>query len=227
LAGFLAAYEREDRDAIVIVPVPHERTLRDHVADRRAGARLHRALLPYGHVRVTMVRDHPDGVHPLQRDAEGRPVVRLTARQSHDVVVLVHKLARATLQAVAYALGLGTRSVRAVHAAADPDRAARLAERWSELKAPVPLDVIECWDRDVPRAVERYVVGLASEGTEVTVVMPRRDYPRLRQRLLHDPTSPKIEHALGRYAHIAVADIPYYVRGVPGAIDAPPELASV
>src|SRR6476646_1523048 len=68
LAGFLAAYEREDREAIVIVPVPHERTLREHVADRRAGARLHRALLPYGHVRVTMVRDHPDGVHPLQRD---------------------------------------------------------------------------------------------------------------------------------------------------------------
>ena len=53
LAGFLAAYEREDRDAIVIVPVPHERTLREHVADRRAGARLHRALLSYGHVRVT------------------------------------------------------------------------------------------------------------------------------------------------------------------------------
>jgi hypothetical protein len=216
LAGFLAAYEREDREAIVIVPVPHERTLREHVADRRAGARLHRALLSYGHVRVTMVRDHPDGVHPLQRDSEGRPVVRLTARQSHDVVVLVDKLDRATLQAVGYALGLGTRTVRAVHAAADPDRATRLAERWSELRAPVPLDVIECWDRDVPRAVERYIVAQASEATELTVVMPRRDYPRLRQRLLHDRTSRKIERALGRYAHIDVADIPYYVRGVGG-----------
>ncbi|HEV8088732.1 MAG TPA: APC family permease [Actinomycetota bacterium] len=214
LAGFLAAYEREDRDAIVIVPVPHERTLREHVADRRAGARLHRALLPYGHVRVTMVRDHPDGVHPLQRDEAGRPVVRLTARQTHDVVVLVDKLDRATLQAVSYALGLGTRTVRAVHAASDPDRATQLANRWSELRAPVPLDVIECWDREVPRAIERYIVAMASEGTEVTVVMPRRDYPRLRQRLLHDRTSRKIERSLGRYAHIDVADIPYYVRGV-------------
>jgi hypothetical protein len=46
--------------------------------------------------------------------------------------------------------------------------------------------------------------------------MPRRDYPRLRQRLLHDRTSRKIERALGRYAHIDVADIPYYVRGVGG-----------
>jgi hypothetical protein len=46
------------------------------------------------------------------------------------------------------------------------------------------------------------------------VVMPRRDYPQLRQRLLHDRTSRKIERSLGRYAHIDVADIPYYVRGV-------------
>jgi hypothetical protein len=104
--------------------------------------------------------------------------------------------------------------VRAVHAASDPDRATQLANRWSELRAPVPLDVIECWDREVPRAIERYIVAMASEGTEVTVVMPRRDYPRLRQRLLHDRTSRKIERSLGRYAHIDVADIPYYVRGV-------------
>jgi hypothetical protein len=178
-----------------------------------------------------MVRDHPDGVHPLQRDADGRPVVRLTVRQSHNVIVLVDKLDRATLQAVGYALTLGSRSVRAIHAASDPDKATALAERWLELRAPVALDVIECWDRDVPRAVERYVVGFASDGTEVTVVMPRRDYPRIRQRLLHDRTSHKIERSLGRYAHIDVADIPYYVRGVvepvgDGAPRAPADLTA-
>ena len=42
--------------------------------------------------------------------------------------------------------------------------------------------------------------------------MPRRDYPKLRQRLLHDRTSRKIQRALGRYAHVDVADIPYYVQ---------------
>jgi hypothetical protein len=43
--------------------------------------------------------------------------------------------------------------------------------------------------------------------------MPRRDYPKLRQRLLHDRTSRKIQRALGRYAHVDVADIPYHVQG--------------
>ena len=221
LAGFIAAYEREDREVIVLLPVPHSRTAAERFSDRRAGARLNRALLPYAHVRVTLVRDHPEGVHPLQHDDQGRPVVRLTTRGTHEVVVLVDKLDRATLQALSYGLDLGATSIRAVHAAADPDRAARLAQRWMELQAPVPLDVIECWDRDIPRALERYVVAMASDTTEITAVMPRRDYPKLRQRLLHDRTSRKIQRALGRYAHVDVADIPYYVQGARPATPAP------
>jgi hypothetical protein len=213
LSGFLAAYEREDRDVIVIVPVPHEQTRRAHLAGRRSAARLSRTLLAHTHVRVTMVRDHPEGVHPLQRDASGRPTVRLTPRGLHEVVVLVDKLDRATLEAITYGLELGATSVRAVHAASDPHRAVRLAERWLELQAPVPLDVIECWDRDVPRALERHVVAMASPMNEVTAVMPRRDYPKLRQRMLHDRTSRGIQRALGRYAHVDVADVPFHVTG--------------
>ena len=212
VAGFLAAYQREDRDVIVIVPVAHTRTAGARLADRRTGARLDRALLPYPNVRVTLVRDHPDGVHPLQRDEEGRPVVRLETRGLHEVVILVDKLDRATLQAIEYGMDLGPTSIRAVHAAADPDRAARLIERWSELSAPVPLDVVECFDRDIPRALERYVVAIAKETTEVTAVMPRRYYPKFRQRLLHDRTSRRIQRALGRYPHVDVADVPFYVR---------------
>ena len=51
--------------------------------------------------------------------------------------------------------------------------------------------------------------------------MPRRDYPKIRQRLLHDRTSRKIQRALGRYAHVDVADIPYYVQGSGRAPAAP------
>jgi amino acid transporter len=212
VGGFLAAYERDDRDVVVIVPVPHARTPAARLADRRAGARLDRALLPYPNVRVTLVRDHPDGVHPLQRDDAGRPVVRLSARGLHEVVILVDKLDRATLEAISYSMDLGATSIRAVHAAADPEHAARLIARWSELRAPVPLDVIECWDRDITRALEIHVLGLTKETTEVTAVMPRRYYPKIRQRLLHDRTSRSIQRALGRYAHVDVSDVPYYVR---------------
>ncbi len=173
-----------------------------------------------------MVRDHPDGVHPLQRGEDGRPVVRLAPRSMHEAIVLVDKLDRATLRAISYAMTLGATSVRAVHAAADPTRANRLAARWQELKAPVPLDVIECLDRDVPRTIERYVVEKARDSVEVTVVMPRRDFPKLRQRLLHDRTSRKIQRAMGRYAHVDVADVPYVVQGRSTVTPQPAEASS-
>jgi hypothetical protein len=187
-------------------------------------SKLTRALLTHQHVRVTMVRDHPEGVHPLQRAPDGRPTVRLAARGVHEVVILVDKLDRATLEAITYGLELGATSVRAVHAASDPDRAGRLAQRWLELQAPVPLDVIECWDRDVPRALERHVVAMASPTSEVTAVMPRRDYAKLRQRLLHDRTSRKIQRALGRYPHVDVADVPFHLTG--GRPAAPPPVGA-
>jgi amino acid transporter len=210
LAGFVGAMPA-DKDITVIVPVPHEPpSIWDRVSDGRAGARLTRALLPYERVRVTLVRDHPDGVHPLQHDAQGRPVVRLTPRGQHHVVVLIDKLDQAVLRALHYAMTFGATDVRAVHAAVDPERAMVLTERWMQHGVPIPLDVIECWDRNIPRALERHVLALGSHGAEVTVVMPRRDFPTFRQRLLHDRTSGSIMKALGRYPHIDVAAVPYF-----------------
>jgi hypothetical protein len=79
-----------------------------------------------------------------------------------------------------------------------------------DLRVPIDLDLVECWDRDVSRSVERYVVDLMGRDTEVTVVLPRRDFARVTQRLLHDRTSRSIARALGRYEHVDVAVVPYF-----------------
>ena len=115
------------------------------------------------------------------------------------------------MQAVSYALSLGASEVAAVHAAVDPDVQDELISRWMDLRVPVPLDLVECWDRDVARSVERYVVDLMDPVTEITVVLPRRDFARLTQRLLHDRTSRGIARALGRYEHVDIAVVPYHL----------------
>lgn len=214
LAGFIGAMPN-DRDVNVLIPVSHETSARERLFEARAGARLTRALLPYEQVRVTLVRDHPDGVHPLSFDDRGMPVVRLAPRGRHTAIVLVDKLDSAVLRAVRYPLTLGCTEVWAIHAAVDPDRAGMLVKKWMEARMPVPLDVIECWDRNVTRALEEYVLSRSDRGTEVTVVMARRDFPKLRQRLLHDRTGSKIMRALGRYPHIDVARVPYYLASRP------------
>jgi amino acid transporter len=208
LAGFVGGLPH-DRDVNILMPVTHEVSARERFSDSRAGARLSKALLPYARVRVTLVRDHPGGAHPPGHDDAG-PLVRFTPRGTHSAIVLVDRLDRAVLNAVTFALSLGATDVRAVHAANDPDRAAKLVEQWVDFHLPLTLDVIECWDRNIPKALEDYVLELARPSTEVTVVMPRRDFPKLYQRLLHDRTSHRISRALGRHPHVDIAAVPLY-----------------
>jgi amino acid transporter len=209
LAGFVGGLP-PDRDVNILMPVSHEVSRLERLSESRTGTRLARALLPYEQVRLTLVRDHPEGVHPLTKGADGHATVRLAPRGTHTAVVLVDKLDQATLRAIRYARTLGANDVFAVHAALDPAKAAVLADVWMSEHLPIPLALVECWDRNVARSLEEDVLRLSKDGTEVTVVMPRRDFPKLRQRLLHDRTSRRISKALGRYPHIDVAIVPYY-----------------
>ncbi|MGZ8652788.1 MAG: hypothetical protein ACXWX5_11535, partial [Actinomycetota bacterium] len=210
LAGFVGGLPA-DRDVNILMPVPHEVSRLERLSESRAGTRLARALLPYEQVRLTLVRDHPHGVHQLTRSADGHAAVRLSPRGTHTAVVLVDKMDRATLRAIHYARTLGANDVFAVHAALDPADAAVLADVWMSLHVPIPLALVECWDRNVARSLEQDVLRLSKDGIEVTVVMPRRDFPQLRQRLLHDRTSRRIAKTLGRYPHVDVAIVPYYM----------------
>jgi amino acid transporter len=211
LAGFVAALG-EDADVNVIVPGPARTRWLERVRRGRAGALLARALAPYRRVRVTLVRDHEGQGHdvgqPLDGDGNGR--IRVIPRSGHDVIVLVDQPDRAVFRAVRYALSLGAREVRAVHAAVDPDTQDELMERWMDLRIPIELDLVECWDRDIARSLERYVVERMRPNAEITVVIPRRDFATLRQRLVHDRTSRRITRTLNRYPHVDVAVVPYF-----------------
>jgi amino acid transporter len=205
-------------EVTIVVPGPARTMWLERLRRGRTGARIASALAPYPSVRMTLVRDHPGAGHPVTTDEDGRRQVHLTPRDDHRVLVLIDRPDRAALRAVDYALSLGARDVRAVHAAVDPDLQTELIERWMALRVPIELDLVECWDRDVARSLELQVVGLMGPRTEVTVVLPRRDFATLRQRLLHDRTSRRIARALGRYEHVDLAVIPYFFpKRLPGA----------
>jgi hypothetical protein len=178
---------------------------------RRLTTQITHELLPYDRVRVTIVRDHLGPGHQVVEAEGGGKLIRFAPRATHRVVVLVEKADQATMRAVHYAMALGGADIRAVHAAVDQENQERLIRRWMELSVPVPLDVIECWDRNVARSLEEYVVSFMGKRYEVTAVLARRDYPHAIQRLLHDRTSAKIVRALGRYEHVDLAVVPYFL----------------
>ncbi len=215
IAAFASDLAAES-DVTVIVPAPSRMGRLERLRRGRTGARLARTLAAHPRVRVTLVRDHP-------HDDGGGPN-RMLPRAGHRAVVLVDRPDRAALQAVRYALTLGADEVTAVHAAVDPEMQDELIARWMDLRVPIALDLVECWDRDVARSVERYVVDLMGPRTEVTVVLPRRDFARARQRLLHDRTSRSIARALERYEHVDIAVVPFFLgrsgpsQGPPGSV---------
>ena len=151
-------------------------------------------------------------LHEGAREATVAPVFR-----RHTVFVLVDRLDRSAARAVRYARTLRPDELRALHAAADPDRAQELAEEWENLPlAMFPLELVECPDRRIERAVLKVVAEEIADGrTEVTVLLPRREYSALWHRLLHDRTSESIARTLAVLPHTSVTFVPYHL-GEPG-----------
>ena len=101
--------------------------------------------------------------------------------------------------------------MRAVHAAVDPVVASELATEWTRLGlSRVPLEIIDCPDRRIQRTLAETVAEETHAGdTEVTVLVPQRQYRRSWHQLLHDSTSKRIVDALSTLPHANVTIVPY------------------
>jgi hypothetical protein len=130
----------------------------------------------------------------------------------HTVLVLIDRLDLAVLRALRYAGSLRPTSVQAVHVMLDDQVAAQLRADWVERKLGdrVPLMVIDCDDRRlVHRVAELALNTVVTDRAEVTVLLPRRTFGRLTQRLLHDRTADRIAAAVSRIPHVAATIVPF------------------
>jgi amino acid transporter len=128
------------------------------------------------------------------------------------VLVFVDEFNLATIAALRYARGLRPTELRAVHFVIDQERANELRGAWLRANRGIPLDLVDCPDRRLTRAAAEVVAEEASEpGTHVTVVLPRRSYPPLIGRLLHDQTADKIARVVSRIPRSAATIIPFDV----------------
>jgi amino acid transporter len=143
---------------------------------------------------------------------DGRKVPHPPNYTRRTVLVLVDDFNLATIAALRYARGLRPTGLRAVHFVIDTDRAKELREAWLRADRGIPLDLVDCPDRRVARAAGELVAKEAGEpGTHVTVVLPRRSYPALLGRLLHDQTADKIARVVSRIPRCAATIIPFDV----------------
>jgi amino acid transporter len=130
----------------------------------------------------------------------------------HVVLVLVDRLDLAVIRAIRYAGSLRPTDIRAVHLMIDSEVAEELQRDWIErgLGDRVPLEMVECADRRLIRGAATVALRtVIQDQAEVTVLLPRRSFRRVWQRLLHDRTADKIAYAVSRIPHVAATIVPF------------------
>ncbi len=151
---------------------------------------------------------------------EAREAVTAPILRYHTVLVMIENIDQSSARAVQYARSLTPDDLRAVHIGTDEDHAADLAEEWTRLGlARVPLEIVECPDRRISRCALEVVAEAANEGnTEVSVLIPRREYTRFWHRFLHDHTADAIAKALADVPHANVTFVPYHLGKRPDVV---------
>ncbi len=130
----------------------------------------------------------------------------------HVVLVAVDRLDLAVIRALRYAGSLRPTDIRAVHLVLDSDEAHELQSQWIArgLGDRVPLELVECADRRLIRGASKLALRtVIQDQAEVTVLLPRRSFRRVSQRLLHDRTADKIAYAVSRIPHVAATIVPF------------------
>jgi amino acid transporter len=130
----------------------------------------------------------------------------------HTIIVLVDRLDLAVLRALRYAGSLRPTELRVVHVVLDAEEASELQQAWIDrgLEERYPLETVEAPDRRLDRLVKELALDtVIQERSEVTILLPRRSFHRVSQRLLHDRTADRIAQAVAKIPHVAATIVPF------------------
>jgi amino acid transporter len=172
---------------------------------------------------VRLNRQYEAEAAELEEDAPRAAEAKILRR--HVVLVLIDSLDVASARAIQYARTLTPDELRAVHFDLDPVRTEDLSVAWRHLGlSRLSLEIIECEDRRLARAAAELVAQVTASGdTEVSVLIPRRQYGQFWHRFLHDRSADDIGDTLATLPHCNVTIVPYQLRPRAGKKDGPSE----
>jgi amino acid transporter len=127
----------------------------------------------------------------------------------HEVLIFVENLDRPAVAAIQYARQLNPLNLTIVHIAIDPDHARELAALWTRVHIPVPLEILDCPDRNLLASAREVIADHMRPDTELTVLLPKRRYLSPWRRVLHDNSSAGLFKALGSMEGVNVMIVPF------------------
>ena len=148
------------------------------------------------------------------------PQSRVLPSRVH-AVVLVAKIHKPTLRALAYARASRPSRLEALTVNVDPDETRSLLEEWERRGIPVRLKVLDSPYREVTRPVLDYVRGLRGDNPRelVVVYVPEYVLGRWWEHLLHNQSALRLKSRLHFMPGVVVASVPWQLHSSQGAED--------
>ncbi|MGZ4446009.1 MAG: APC family permease [Nocardioides sp.] len=152
----------------------------------------------YDNVQAELAADEEDKVMPTRVHA----------------IVLVSKLHKPTLRALAFAKATRPNVLEGVYVAADPVDTNRLLQEWDERNLGVPLKVLHSPYRELIKPIVDYAMEIkkANPRGVVAVYIPEYVVGRWWEQLLHNQTALRLKGRLLFAPGVMVTSVPYQLR---------------
>ncbi|MFC5905643.1 APC family permease [Streptacidiphilus monticola] len=142
------------------------------------------------------------------------PVSATRPRYRRQIMyILVDRVDLAVLKAIGYARSLRPAEIRAVHFMIDEAEADRLRRQWERTEVvDLPLEIVACPDRRIVRSLLELIARTGeNDPSQITLLIPERNYSPVLGRLLHRRTADTIARAVGRLPNVVATIVPFDV----------------
>ena len=159
---------------------------------------------------MRLIRRHYDTVARETALVEGED---RTLPSRVRAVVLVSKLHKPTLRALAFAKAARPSSLEALTVSVDPEETERLVKLWEEADTGVPLKVLASPYREVTNPIIDYVKNLRRESPRdaVTVYIPEYVVGHWWEQILHNQSALRLKGRLLFTPGVMVTSVPFHL----------------
>src|SRR4051794_20371301 len=159
---------------------------------------------------MVAIQRHYDHV---AEELDATDVATVLPSRNHGIV-LVAKLHRPTLRAVAYARALRPDVLEAVTVNVDDAETRKLVREWDQRKIPVSLKVVESPYREITKPVLDYVKRVRTKNPRdiVTVFVPEYVVGHWWEQILHNQSALRIKTRLLFQPGVMVVSVPWQLK---------------
>ncbi len=161
-------------------------------------------------VLMKLIRRHYDAVSRETALVEGED---RTLPSRVRAIVLISKLHKPTLRALAFAKATRPSSLEALTVAVDPDDTEHLVETWEEADLGIPLKVVASPYREVTNPIIEYVKSVRMESPRdvVIVYIPEYVVGHWWEQILHNQSALRLKARLLFTPGVMVTSVPFHL----------------